>query len=199
MKTILDASLADFYSPPLAQDQQFIALAAALDPILQQYIADLTKCIIYANISNQPQWLMDYLALFCWDVDYYDTSLPVQTKIFLLNEVVYRKSIKGTPFSIRHYLGLAFASATIIEWWQEPLYGNPVGPHDTFRVQIADSLVDPTKVASIVRLILAIKNARSYFLGISSMSYAPFPVLNAGVGYADYCYYGIISFPLAVI
>ena len=30
MKTIVDCSLADFYTPPLAGDQQFVALAAAI-------------------------------------------------------------------------------------------------------------------------------------------------------------------------
>lgn len=199
MKTILDASLADFYSPPLANDQQFVALAAAMDPLLQQFVADLQKCIIYANLANQPEWLLDYIALYCWDVDYYDNTFPLATKIQLLLETIYRKSIKGTPFSIRHYLSLAFTSATIIEWFQEPQFGNPIGKPNTFRVQIADPLVDPVKVGNIIRLILAVKNARSYFGGISSMSFAPVPPLNTGVGYADYCCYDMVTFPVAVI
>jgi phage tail P2-like protein len=199
VKTILDASLADFYSPPLANDQQFVALAAAVDPILQQFVADLGIAIIYANIGNQPEWLLDYIALYCWSVDYYADTLPLAQKIQLIEEVIYRKAIKGTPFAIRHYLGLAFGNATIIEWFQEPAYGNPIGPHDTFRVQIADSLVDPSKVSNIVRLILAVKNARSYFLGISSSSFAPVPVLNTGIGFADYAIYATVTLPVAVI
>ena len=199
MKTILDASLADFYSPPLANDQQFVALAAAVDPLLQQFVSDLGMCIIYANIGNQPEWLLDYIALYCFSVDYYAITLPLEQKIQLIDEVIYRKAIKGTPFAIRHYLSLAFGSATIIEWFQEPQYGNPKGPPNTFRVQIADHLVDPTKVSSIVRLILAVKNARSYFLGISSSSFAPVPVLNTGIGFADYALYAMVTLPVAVI
>jgi phage tail P2-like protein len=199
VKTIVDCSLADFYTPPLAGDQQFVALAAAIDPLLQQFVADLQSAIIYANIGNQPESLLDYLALYCFDVDYYDPSLPLNTKLLLIEDVIYRKAIKGTPFAIRHYLGLAFGSAVIIEWWQEPQYGNPVGQPNTFRVQIADPLVDTTKVASIIRLIIQVKNARSWFGGISSMTYAKMPIMNAGVGYADYAIYALLKFPVAVI
>jgi P2-related tail formation protein len=201
MKSIvdLDISLADFYNPALAGDQQFIALAAALDPILRKYVVDLQMCIIYANIANQPEWLLDYLAVYCYDLDYYDLAFPLATKIKLVREVISRKQIKGTPFAVADYLSIAFTSATVIEWFEEPDYGNPIGPHDTFRVQIADSLVDPAKVDSVVRLILAVKNARSYFLGIYSMSFADVPAMRLGVGYADYCYYGLVRFPVAVI
>jgi hypothetical protein len=116
MKTIvdLDISLTDFYSPPLANDQQFVALAAAMDPLLRQFVADLQMCIIYSNIGNQPEWLYDYLAVYCFDLDYYDLSFPLSTKRKLVQEVLYRKSIK-----VRREQSLIICSwlSPTLRWW----------------------------------------------------------------------------------
>jgi hypothetical protein len=64
---------------------------------------------------------------------------------------------------------------------------------------MADDLTDPVKVANVIRLILAVKNARSYFGGVSSLTFAKVPALNLGVGFADYVYYGLLQFPTLVI
>jgi phage tail P2-like protein len=187
--TIWNASLLDYCNPSVKKDQAFVAICQALDPQLKAFLAEITNVIILSNISNQPENVLDFLALYHFNVDYYDTTLPKATKLLLIQNVIQDKISKGTPQRIIDLINDVFAFGELIEWFND----NPIGIPNTFRVQIADPLTDPVKVANLFRAILVAKNVRSYFAGISSFQSASFQnSVEAGMTQYDY---QIIAWP----
>jgi phage tail P2-like protein len=183
MLTIQQASLVNFLNPACAQDQAFVAICEALDPQLQAFLASIQNCIIISNLSNQPANVLDFLALYHFNVDYYDTTLPLQTKLLLIQNVIQDKLTKGTPQRIINLINQVFAFGQLIEWFND----TPVGIPNTFRIQIADPVTDPVLVAELTRAILLVKNVRSYFGGISSFNNANFVEhFTVGMGQYDY-------------
>ena len=164
MLNLSQCSLADFYNPAVKNDQAFVAIAAALDPQLQAFISQIQACIILSNLNNQPVQVLDFLAIYHFNVDYYDTTLPIATKLLLIQNVILDKINKGTPQRIIDLMNQVFAFAELIEWFND----TPIAAPYTFRILIADPLTDPVKVANLLRAILIAKNVRSYFAGISS-------------------------------
>jgi phage tail P2-like protein len=187
--TIYNASLLDYCNPAVKKDQAFVAICQALDPQLKAFLAEIQNCIILSNISNQPENVLDFLALYHFNVDYYDTTLPLATKLLLIQNVIQDKIGKGTPQRIIDLMNDVFAFGELIEWFND----NPVGIPNTFRIQIADPLTDPNKVANLFRAVLVAKNVRSYFAGISSFQSASFHNSNE-VGAAIYDYQ-VIAWP----
>ncbi len=167
----------------MKQDQAFVAICKALDPQLKAFLGTITNCIILSNISNQSAEVLDFLALYHFNVDYYDTTLPIATKLLLIQNVIQDKISKGTPSRVINLINQVFAFGELIEWFND----SPPAEANTFRIQIADPLTDPTTVANLFRAILSAKNVRSYFGGISSFQSASFQNwLTVGAAQYDY-------------
>jgi phage tail P2-like protein len=158
-------SLLDFCSPSMRQDQFFAAVAKALDPFLADIRSKIAHNIIISQLGAQPENVLDFLALYHFNIDYYDTSYTYPVKLAMIQNVILDKSKKGTPALVKKQLSIAFNYAEVVEWWQT----TPMGPPYTFTVLIADKLVDPLKVTKMINLILATKNVRSWFAGIYSL------------------------------
>ncbi len=187
--TLYNASLLDYCNPAVKKDQAFVAICNALDPQLRSFLDEIPNAIILSNLSNQPEDVLDFLALYHFNVDYYDTTLPKAKKLLLIQNVIQDKISKGTPQRIIDLMNEVFSFGELIEWFND----NPTGPPNTFRIQIADPLTDPTTVANLFRAILSAKNVRSYFGGISSFQSASFQNWLT-VGAAEYDYQ-ILTWP----
>jgi phage tail P2-like protein len=166
MLTLNQCSLADYFNPAVKNDQAFVAIAAALDPALQSFVSQIQACIVLSNLQNQPTNVLDVLAIFHFNVDYYDTTLPIATKLMLIQNVILDKINKGTPQRIIDLMNQVFQFAELIEWFND----TPVGAPYTFRIQIADPLTNNATVLNLNRAILIAKNVRSLFLGFSSFT-----------------------------
>jgi phage tail P2-like protein len=181
--TLYQASLLDYCNPAVKNDQAFVAICHALDPQLNAFLDTIPNCIILSNLSNQPSAVLDFLALYHFNVDYYDTTLPASTKLQLIQNVISDKISKGTPQRIINLMNQVFSYAELIEWFND----SPIAEANTFRIQIADPLTNANDVANLYRAILTAKNVRSYFAGISSFNTANFS--NASmIGMAQYDY-----------
>jgi phage tail P2-like protein len=165
----------DYTNPAIKQDQGFVAICKALDPQLQAFVSQIQACIIFSNLNNQPVAVLDFLAVYHFNVDYWDTTLPVATKLLLIQNVILDKINKGTPQRIIDLMNQVFQFAEMIEWFNDPFGAAPY----TFRIVMADPLTDPVKVSNLLRAILVAKNVRSYFTGISSFQTA---MLNDSIG-----------------
>ena len=166
MLNLNQASISSFYNPAVANDQAFIAIANAIDPQLQAFVSQIQACIVLSNLKNQPVNVLDFLAIFHFNVDYYDTTLPIATKLLLIQNVILDKINKGTPQRIIDLMNQVFQFAELIEWFND----TPVGAPYTFRIQIADPLTSNSMVLNLNRAILIAKNVRSLFLGFSSFT-----------------------------
>jgi phage tail P2-like protein len=170
MIAIQDAQLSDFYSPALQQDVAFQAISDALTPQLQNFAQQVQKGIIFPNLANQPEAILDFIALWHFNVDAYDVTWPFNQKLQSIQHVMLDKLNKGTPARIKSIVAqAALTYAEVQEWWQL----SPQGPPYTFGVQIADSNPSLAKVNAMVADIMRMKNVRSYFLGVFSLSTSP--------------------------
>ena len=162
-----------YLSPALQKDQFFQALAQTLDPLLQDYLKTIPVNQVLCRLDNQPPEVLDLLAVYHFATDGYDTDYEYGTKLTLVQNSIINKISKGTRAAIENLLSIAFASsANIIEWWQDDPTGTTVEPN-TFRIQIdPGQLIDPTNIEKMTRLIIQMKNARSWLSGISSLSTA---------------------------
>ena len=166
MTTIQQAALSDFYSPALQQDTAFAAISDALTPILQDFASQIQKAIIFPNLANQPEAILDFIALWHFNVDAYDTGWPFAQKLASVQNVMLDKLSKGTPARVRSIVaqsGLQYAE--IQEWWQL----TPPGAPYTFSVAIADPNPSIPLINLTVANIMKAKNVRSYFAGIGSI------------------------------
>jgi phage tail P2-like protein len=137
---------------------------------LQDFVSQIGKAIIFPNLDNQPEAILDFIALWHFNVDAYDVSWPFEQKLISVQNVMLDKLNKGTPARIKSIVAqAALTYAEVQEWWQL----SPPGPPYTFGLLIADANPNLAKINAMVANILRMKNVRSYFLGISSFSTSP--------------------------
>jgi phage tail P2-like protein len=181
-ETIDNVSFAEFLNPAAKKDDFFLSAAQGLDPSLAEIRKLIANNVILANLDNQSESTLDFLARYHFNVDVYDTSFTFSQKLALLKQSIYDKTLRGTPFAVKKTLSIAFQSAKVVEWFND----SPPGPPNTFRIIINDPLVDPARVQKMIDTIIKIKNARSWFAGIFSYDYAPTDTLYMGGAVAEY-------------
>jgi phage tail P2-like protein len=169
MRTLPTASLLDYCNPAMKADKAFSAMAQSLDPQLREILGLIGNNRIICSISTAPEPVVDFLALYHFNTPWYSLTLDLFTKRRLVINSILNYLPFGTASAVRGLLSIAFNYAEVIEWWQDDPTGTTVQPN-TFRIQIADPLIDPAKVEEMVRLILVVKNVRSWFAGISAFS-----------------------------
>jgi phage tail P2-like protein len=185
-----DLSLLDFCNPAVQQDETFAVIAKTLDPPLQDILAQIQNTIIISAVSQQNESVVDFLALYHFGLDYYDTQLAglsdsarLGRKQELVRRAIINKLNKGTPQVIKDVMKDCFNYVELVEWWQDAPGTKPY----TFRLNIADPVIDVAKLHKMNRLILQYKNVRSYFAGISSFSQSSGNVyVSANVARMDY-------------
>lgn len=184
MQLLDNCSLADFYNPAVKADATMMAIAKALDPSLAATRSMIGANIVISNLEAQTDAVLDFIALYHYNVVYWDASLDRGTKLRLLRNAIQDKIALGTPSAIKTLVNNVFQYCELQEWWQL----SPPGPANTFQVTIADPLSDPVKVTNLVRAINVTKNVRSLFLGfLSFQTVTGLPVLTIP-SIAEYSY-----------
>lgn len=102
--------------------------------------------------------LVDELA-WQFHCDYYDKSADINTKKAVVKQSIKIHQKKGTPQAVIDLLKTAFPSDTILyEWYQ---YGGK-----PYHFKIATSSLNGINMASFIKALNSVKNARSYLDGI---------------------------------
>jgi phage tail P2-like protein len=182
--SINDVSFSDYLTPAARQDLFFYCAALTLDPLLADIRSQVVNNNILPRLQNQSSAVLDVLAHYHFNVDVYDDNLDFGKKLILVRDAIQNKIRKGTPSAIKNTMNTVFNYVELIEWWQD----SPPAPHDTFRLKISDPLVDGNKVKSMIKTIIAVKNARSYFAGITSFTNIPAADVYTGGVVALYDY-----------
>ena len=171
MDRLTNTSFLSFLIPALQKDRFFVAMAKSLDPLLADFLSQIDNNRILCELANEPEEVLDLLAVYHFRLDVYDISFSYSQKLLLVQRAILDKIIKGTPAAVKATLSIAFDYAEVVEWWQDDPSGLTVEPN-TFRIQIHDDLVDPIKVGEMITTIFRVKNARSYLSGIASFAAA---------------------------
>lgn len=74
-----DGELLDLLSAPMAEDADIIALSYAIRMGIAKFIVYVAKTTMYADVDNQPESILDYMAIEL-DVVYYEQDIDIATK-----------------------------------------------------------------------------------------------------------------------
>ncbi|WP_262382936.1 phage tail protein I [Bacillus infantis] len=155
MINIYKSSMLDLVPSNLKQDPDLIAAAKSIDKQFQQTVNDVRKVIILPHIDQiEDHQLLDLLA---WEthLDFYETSLPLETKRELIKKapVLHRK--KGTPAAVEELVATLFDEGRVEEWFDYD--GEPY----RFQVITNNRSVTNERALEFIRALNSVKNLRS--------------------------------------
>ncbi|GED35064.1 phage tail protein I [Brevibacillus centrosporus] len=154
MIDIQTISLLDILPASLRRDSNIQASAAAFDKEHREVSTAISQLLLYSNLDNQPEAIIDLLA---WQkhVDFYDQSLPIEKKRELVRQADLMHKYKGTPWAVDEVVSTAFDDGFVSEWFE---YG---GDPFYFKVTTTDRMTDAKRYTEIIRAIKSAKNTRS--------------------------------------
>jgi P2-related tail formation protein len=187
LESIPGGSLVDYLNPLLQKDPASVTLMQTLDELFSQMVDLIPLNTIYANLPNQPEAVLDFLAVYCFNTDFYDYSLPYAKKLWLVQNCIRFKEIKGTKAVLQEVISNLYAYATVIQNFEPGFSVNgspPVVPY-TFRINVGGDLTNQTLLNKINALVLAYKNVRSLCVTVEPISNG---YTTEYVGVAASCY-----------
>jgi phage tail P2-like protein len=153
-ETIYNAKLIDLMPANMQDEAQIKAYCAAFDAMDAIVTAAISKVYVLADIGGQDGNVTDYLALQ-QHIDYYNRSLPLETRRGLVKNSGFIHKIEGTKAAVEKVARLVFGSATVQEWYDYD--GNPY----YFKVLINEFPDSGNQLDEVKRAVNSAKNARS--------------------------------------
>lgn len=118
MIDIFNVSVLDLLPLSLKQDPDIVAASKSLDKQMVITAKDVEKCIILPNIDSiNDHFLLDLLA---WEthLDFYDTSLSIETKRELIKKAPSFHRKKGTAAAVEELVATLFDEGEVEEWFE---------------------------------------------------------------------------------
>lgn len=167
MLTIYDASLAQILPDSLKADKQFVAIAAALDPILKRFAADTRKAMHLPRLDELTSPILDVLANQ-FHVDFFDSAhLTDDIKRNLIRNSIALHRLKGTVAAVEFVTNQFFRSARVID--------DGLGSF-LFKIETGAYTSTPEAWDVFCRMLWNVKPVRSWLVGID-MDVSPPPTL----------------------
>lgn len=154
MNSLRDSSLVALLPESLKKDSFIKALAEAVEIQLKEAYAEAETLSLLTDVENISEELLDFLA-FQRNVNFYDSSLPLETKRKLVQKGVYLHQIKGTPAAVEELISTLFGQGRVIEWFEyggEPFY---------FKVRTNNFTVVGDQTEKFIKSLESVKNKRS--------------------------------------
>ena len=160
MADIRGISLLDAAPPNLAEDPECAAIMNAASAAFQKLADKAEMLILLPNIDRQPSEIVDALA-YHYHVDFYDASLPLETRRNLVKNHNEWHRIKGTPEAVERIIQTLFGDGYLVEWFQR----DEMDPY-TFEVHTTNESAAGEKLQQFVTAVNAVKNVRSHMTRI---------------------------------
>jgi phage tail P2-like protein len=131
------------------------AVHKAVDRLIRTY---MRRSIIYSGLDGVPESVLDLLAIEL-RTQYYDDTLPVETKRELVKGTLLWYTKAGTPKAVSELITAVFGEGHVEEWYEyggEPYY---------FKI-LTNAVMTPDMVEIFTELIRKVKNARSHLEAI---------------------------------
>ena len=157
MNKIKDADFMTKFPPALKKDESMLALGQLIADELHITAHEIKKNIIYTNIEELSETLLDVLA-YDLHVDWYDYDYPIEIKRNIVKSSLKVHKKMGTKYAVENALKALYPESGVEEWFE---YG---GRPYTFRIKIkVGSWGIPENTAvKMIRDICFYKNLRSH-------------------------------------
>jgi phage tail P2-like protein len=145
----------------MRKDEANIALAAAVDELLQDPGSRAKQLRVWDKIDELPESQLDELA---WElnVDWYKTSMTIEAKRATIKNARLIKAHRGTKYAVEELVSNYLGSGVVVEWFE--VNGKPY----TFYICTTEDVEDDSKYNEFVEAANAAKSARSRLLGVYS-------------------------------
>lgn len=143
--------------PHSLQQDEFVA---ALIEAFEIQVKELYEEFSTYTTNDLPDVLIDYLA-FEKHVDFYDSTLSIETKKALVKESTHMHRIKGTKAAIELLVSTVFGDGKVEEWFDYD--GSPY----TFRVSSSNPSATTEKAVEFIKIVNSVKNRRSHLKSVS--------------------------------
>lgn len=137
------------------------AIGYALKQEQKRMLNRIKKSMVYAAIDDLPEKILDVLAIE-FRTPYYEQTLPLEKKQYLIKNALYLHSKAGTPEAIEEMIHCVFDNGELHEWFEYG--GNPY----CFRVtvNVGNIGIDDQTEYAIEEKMKNFKNLRSHCDGI---------------------------------
>lgn len=119
---INDTDFSKFLPNVLQNDESILAIAKATTSKLLDVSNLLENVLIYTNIDNLPEGIVDILA-YDMHVDWYDETYPLDVKREIVKSSVIVHKKMGTKYAVEKALRAVHPDSSIEEWFEYS--GNP--------------------------------------------------------------------------
>lgn len=154
------AFLRDIMPQNLLADQEVRNAADAIDTELRKISELYVACLLISRIDELPSEIINILARQ-WHVDFYDDTLPIETRRNLVKQSIAWHRIKGTKAAVEKVVRAVFNTGNVSEWFE---YG---GEPYHFKVDIIESDdLDIEVIRQVTKAIFETKNVRSWLDGL---------------------------------
>lgn len=178
MIDVYNVTLLDLLPENLKQDEDVKAIAEAITPELQSISLEIKDIIELAKLGVLPEKIIDLLA---WEnhVDFYDTTLPLEQKIKLIENADFHHARKGTPAAVEDLIVTLFGEGKVVEWFE---YG---GERGYFKVVTNNRSVTEEKAQEFTAALNSVKR-KSAWLDFVELT----QVENMDVYFGGFVHYG---------
>lgn len=153
IKSLKDFQFQDFLPESLKRDSDSIALADALTLVFQLIYE---KSLLVNLLDQIPDEFLDYIA-YEENIDFYETTLPIETKRQLIQDSPFLHKTKGTPAAVEKALKSVLGDVSLTEWFEYG--GNPF--HFQVDINVLNTGVTQETLSLVEKIIEAYKNKRS--------------------------------------
>lgn len=134
------------------------ALSFALNRAVEKFVGYCNNISVYAVVDSLPGAVLDMLALEL-GTQYYDASLPIQSRKALIKNTMAWYSAAGTPRAVEELVKSVFGEGEVREWYE-------YGDEPYFFKIITNAQINPDMNERFSEMIRIVKNARSHLAGI---------------------------------
>ena len=155
MIDLYNSDITDILPEVFSYDPKVIALGYAIQKAMQRLITYCKNIGVFSAIDTVPEQVLDLLALEL-NTQYYDNSLPVETKRSLIKNTLVWFEKTGTPAAVMELVESIFGSGELEEWFE---YG---GDPYHFRITTSNVSVTDEMVQLVEQLVNSVQNVRSH-------------------------------------
>ena len=161
MVDIKDLSLVSAAPSSLTSDAECEALLRAMTTQFRKVAAAIDRLPLLANIDRQPSEVVDALA-YHFHVDFYDASLPLETRRALVKNHNEWHLIKGTPAAVERIIQTVFGDGELVEWFER----EDMEPY-TFEIHTSNAEAAENRMEELIAAVNAVKNVRSHLVRVA--------------------------------
>ncbi|WP_314163386.1 phage tail protein I [Lachnoanaerobaculum gingivalis] len=153
-----DAELISVLPHLLSSDPDIAAISYAYKKAMAKLIVISAQTVLYADIENMDEELLDLMALEC-RTQYYKGDLPIETKRKLVKNSLIWHQKAGTIGAVNELIDTVLGEGEVVEWFN---FGGDPG---TFKILTSAKLSD-SSLKYFQEIISNIKNMGSSLISV---------------------------------